>query len=116
MKTLAEIRRDAPGRLSILAEGEDGFACMLGQPDTRRPSLRCIASWGGGWDHVSVSLPTRCPMWPEMEAVKRLFFRRDETAMQLHVPPAEHVDCHPHRLHLWRPQHAEIPRPPAIFV
>ena len=45
--------------------------------------LRIIASSGEGWDHVSVSLGTRCPTWGEMEQVKALFFRDDETAMQL---------------------------------
>lgn len=79
-------------------------------------TLTVIASNGYGWDHVSVSLPNRCPNWQEMEHVKRLFFRDDETAMQLHVPPAEHVNIHPYCLHLWRPHDAQIPRPPAIMV
>ena len=51
-----------------------------------------------------------------MEQVKRLFFRDDETAMQLHVQPADHINCHPHCLHLWRPHGVEIPRPPAFMV
>lgn len=79
-------------------------------------ALRVIASSGLGWDHVSVSLSTRCPTWEEMEAVKRAFFRDDETAMQLHVPPARHVNVHPYCLHLWRPHHADIPMPPAVMV
>ena len=80
-------------------------------------ALLCIASNGDGWDHVSVSLPNRCPNWPEMEHVKRAFFNDDETAMQLHVPTVDHVNHHPHCLHLWRPNDGqEIPRPPAIFV
>jgi hypothetical protein len=29
--------------------------------------LRVIASDGEGWDHVSVSLPDRCPTWEEMK-------------------------------------------------
>lgn len=78
--------------------------------------LRIIASNGEGWDHVSVSRANRCPNWPEMEQVKRLFFRDDETAMQLHVPPADHINCHPNCLHLWRPHGVEIPRPPAFMV
>lgn len=78
--------------------------------------LRIIASAGGDWDHVSVSRANRCPNWPEMEQVKRLFFQDAETAMQLHVPASDHINCHPHCLHLWRPQKAEIPRPPGIFV
>lgn len=78
--------------------------------------LRVIASRGLGWDHVSVSLSNRTPTWDEMEFVKRLFFERDEVAMQLHVPPREHVNNHPYCLHLWRPQAGEIPRPPADMV
>lgn len=78
--------------------------------------LRVVASAGEGWDHVSVSRATRTPNWPEMEAVKRMFFKDDECAMQLHVPVAEHLNCHDYCLHLWRPHNAEIPRPPAIFV
>lgn len=81
-----------------------------------RGEILAIASSGGGWDHVSVSRPNRCPNWPEMEHVKRMFFKDDETAMQLHVPSADHISLHPNCLHLWRPHHVEIPRPPAIFV
>jgi hypothetical protein len=79
--------------------------------------LMCIASSGGGWDHVSISLPNRTPNWREMELVKRTFFRDDETAMQLHVPPKDHISIHPNCLHLWRPNDGrEIPLPPAEFV
>lgn len=78
--------------------------------------LKVIASDGYGWDHVSVSCEGRCPTWGEMELIKRLFFKEDETAMQLHVPPQDHVNCHPYCLHLWRPQDAEIPRPPSELV
>ncbi len=78
--------------------------------------MRIVASAGGGWDHVSVSRQNRCPNWPEMEHVKRLFFKDDETAMQLHVPPSDHISIHPYCLHLWRPLAVEIPRPPSIMV
>lgn len=78
--------------------------------------LRILATSGEGWDHVSVSRANRCPNWPEMEHVKRLFFREDEAAMQLHVPPSEHINCHPHCLHIWRPHDVVIPQPPAWMV
>lgn len=81
-----------------------------------RAAMRVIASSGEGWDHVSVSRQNCCPNWTEMEHVKRLFFEDEETAMQLHVPPSEHLSLHPHCLHLWRPTDREIPRPPAEFV
>ena len=79
-------------------------------------SITVIASVGEGWDHVSASRADRCPSWEEMEQIKRLFFKDDETAMQLHVPPAEHISFHPNCLHLWRPTRESIPTPPAWMV
>jgi hypothetical protein len=78
--------------------------------------LVIIAASGGGWDHVSVSTQTRCPTWEEMEFVKRMFFKDDEVAMQLHVPPLYHISIHPYALHLWRPHNTDIPLPPRIMV
>lgn len=79
--------------------------------------LRCLAVSGEGWDHVSISctLP-RCPTWAEMDQIKRLFFRPDEVAMQLHPAESNHISVHPHTLHLWRPHQATIPLPPLEFV
>jgi hypothetical protein len=90
-------------------------AFLVPSPIDRHP-MRVIASSGHGWDHVSVSRQNRCPNWAEMEAVKRLFFKDEETAMQLHVPPSDHVNHHPNCLHLWRPTNLEIPRPPSFMV
>ena len=75
-----------------------------------------VCSNGEGWEHVSVSVRGRCPTWEEMEWVKRELWDRRDTVMQLHVPPAEHKNCHPYCLHLWRPLNAEIPRPASIMV
>lgn len=36
-------------------------------------TLRVIASDGQGWEHVSVSLPNRCPNWREMCFIKDVF-------------------------------------------
>lgn len=78
--------------------------------------LIIIASNGGDWEHVSVSLKDRCPTWDEMEWVKRKLWSDDDTVMQLHVPVSEHKNFHQYCLHLWRPTNQEIPRPPAIMV
>lgn len=78
--------------------------------------LRVMASSGGGWDHVSVSVADRCPTWDELEHIRKLFAKPAETWMQLHVPEKEHVNFHSYCLHLWRPLHREIPKPPSIFV
>lgn len=67
-------------------------------------TLHVVVSCGGGWDHVSVSLPNRTPTWREMCAVKDLFFRDDEVAMQLHPAKADYVNCHEFCLHIFRPQ------------
>lgn len=81
-----------------------------------KAALRIIASSECDWDHVSVSRVNRCPNWTEMAHIKALFFDEDETVMQLHVPSADHVNDHPHCLHLWRPQKQDIPRPPGWMV
>ena len=75
-----------------------------------------VATTGVGWDHVSVSTPTRCPTWDEMEWIAKKFFRDDEVAMQLHVPASEHISNHRYCLHWWSPQGVEIPLPPSILV
>lgn len=69
-----------------------------------------------GWEHVSVSTPARCPNWTEMSLVKDLFWLPEETVFQLHVPASDHVNFHPHTLHLWRHVSLEVPRPPAWLV
>jgi len=90
-----------------------GGAFVLKRGSTR---IKVVASWGGGWDHVSVSLNTRCPTWDEMCWVKRKFFADDETVIQYHPAESDYINCHPFCLHMWRPQLAEIPLPPKIFV
>ena len=84
--------------------------------------LNVIATTSHGWDHASVTvqvpgvLSRRCPTWEEMEFVRKILFRHDESVMQLHVPEKDHIDIHPYCLHLWRPQDVEIPRPPNELV
>lgn len=78
--------------------------------------LRVLATTGYGWEHVSVSIYSRTPNWGEMDQVKRLFFEDTETVVQYHVPSSDHINDHPYCLHLWRPTHREIPRPPGWMV
>lgn len=96
----------------VYSEDVDGLYIIA----RRGAVLRVIASDGLGWDHVSVSLAHRCPTWDEMEFVRGLFFRDDETAMQLSVPASDHISLHPYCLHWWRPQAEAIPRPPNELV
>jgi hypothetical protein len=84
--------------------------------ERRGPPLKVIASNEGGWEHVSVSLPHRCPTWAEMCLIKDLFWSDDEAVMQLHPRRIDYVNHHPNCLHMWRPIEAELPLPPAEFV
>lgn len=96
--------------------GDDTCGAFRIPSSIDRQLLMVVASNGEGWDHVSVSRRNRCPNWEEMEHVAALFFKDDETAMQLHVPRAEHLSLHPYCLHWWRPHDAAIPRPPSNMV
>jgi hypothetical protein len=69
-----------------------------------------------GWEHVSVSLPKRCPNWPEMDYIKDLFWDTTETVIQFHVPKSEHISYHPYCLHMWRNKNKEIELPPVYLV
>jgi hypothetical protein len=87
--------------------------------------LRVIASDGKpcegepeaeGWEHVSVSVATRCPTWEEMSHVKELFWADDECVVQFHPPKAEHINYMPYCLHLWRHVERKFTLPPSILV
>lgn len=80
------------------------------------PNLRCIASDGLGWEHVSVSHPYRCPTWDEMCHVKDVFWDAEDCVVQYHPPRSDYEDFHPFVLHLWRPISADVPRPPRELV
>lgn len=105
----AEVERKLYGAKGGSTEGV--FCIPAGNVD-----LRVIASAGGGWDHVSVSLRNRCPTWQEMCLVKDAFFEDTEIVMQLHPSKDKYVNIHMYTLHLWRPHDAEIPTPPLRYV
>lgn len=94
-------------------EDEKGGAWLL---TNRSPVLKVIASWGGGWDHVSVSTPLRTPDWYEMELVRDLFFEPFELVVQYSMPRDKNINMHQHCLHLWRPQDRWIHLPPDWMV
>ena len=99
----------------VVHMNDDGGAFMIKSPIDGK-TIRIIASNGDGWDHVSVSLEHRMPTWTEMDAIKRMFFKPNEIAVEYHVPPSDHINIHPHVLHLWRPQRVKIPLPPKWMV
>lgn len=102
---------------TLIEHGDDGLACKL----VRNGYVLCvIASWGEGWDHVSIHASNAAdnftPWWEDMCYAKNFFFKRSETVIQYHPPSDVYVNNHPHTLHLWRPQNTVIELPPVIMV
>ena len=100
------------------SEGCSGIFTLLAPTGAM---LKVIASGGKyieteGWEHVSVSLPDRCPNWPEMCFIKDLFWEEEETVIQLHPPRSTYISNHPYCLHLWRNTIDGHSLPPAILV
>ena len=78
--------------------------------------IRVIISDGEGWEHVSASLPKRCPTWNEMCFLKNLFWDDEDCVVQFHPPKSEYVNNSNYCLHLWRPTDQDIPLPNSILV
>lgn len=99
---------------SSAAAGNNGAAFIYTRP--LQAPLKVICSDGEGWEHVSVSLPNRCPTWEEMCKVKDLFWSAEDCVIQFHPPRSEYVNNHPYCLHLWRPVGQQLITPPSILV
>jgi hypothetical protein len=98
------------------ADGNNGVFSVPPVQSLSKISLRVIASDGGDWEHVSVSLPSRCPTWDEMCAIKALFWDGQDCVMQFHPPESEYVNNHRFCLHLWRPVGRDFETPPRWMV
>lgn len=114
MRDVNEIKKS--NRLFIVKSGDDGFAAWWLWPGLPSRKISVFASWGGGWDHVSVAHPNRTPTWDEMCAVKDVFFGPDECVLQIHPPENEYINDHQHCLHLWKSQTQPFELPPSIAV
>lgn len=112
--------RDRDPRSHTPSSSGDDFGFFFLRMNGARDELRVMVSAGDipemPWEHVSVSLRTRCPTWEEMAWVKSLFWGDDESVIQYHPPKSEYVSFHPFCLHLWKPIGIELPRPPTIAV
>lgn len=113
MRPISEIR--ANPRLTVELKGMDGLHARLNIPGINRQCV-IIASWGGGWEHVSASFKTRCPTWDEMCQIKDIFWGEEECVVQFHPPKSQYVNRHPYCLHLWKRIGAEYETPPKLFV
>lgn len=102
------------------SHGLNGFFMVTGPNGVQ---LRIIASdakeqpqVSRGWEHVSISLPNRCPNWPEMAFVKSLFWEPEETVVQFHPPESTYISNHPYCLHLFRDTVNDHELPPPILI
>lgn len=108
-----KILKNLHSRGTTVEFGDDGGA---GQFYYGKHLFTFQYSFGGGWEHVSVSLPNRCPTWEEMCRFKDIFWKDDEVVMQLHPSKNDYINNHSYCLHLWRPVNETIPTPPKAFV
>lgn len=114
MRQLDVIRQNP--RIHIIREGSDGLWADFIIPSMKPGRMFIIASWGGGWEHVSLSHRSRCPSWDEMNLTKEIFWDDEECVVQFHPPKSEYVNCHPFCLHLWKKIGSEFETPPKGFV
>lgn len=106
-------QRDYPSLPSSALDGNNGVF-IFGH---KGYEIFCIASDGGGWEHVSVHINrSRTPAWEQMCVVKDMFWDEEDLVMQFHPPKSEYINNHPYVLHLWRPVGVSIPLPPSIMV
>ena len=109
---ILECKSIYPQRVEISEDGIRGYICL------ERTDMTFVASWGGGWDHVSVTPMKRniIPSWNMMCKVKDIFFNPDEAVIQIHPPKDEYVNNMPNCLHLWRANDKEMILPPSFMV
>lgn len=112
MKDFEIIKSDK--RIKILNSGDDG--CLGHLFLSTGKCVNFVFSFGGGWEHLSVSTPHSCPTWDDMCAAKDLFFEKNECCVQYHPAESDYVNYHPYCLHVWRPIIEKLPTPPKIFV
>ena len=95
--------------------GNDGIKGFM---TVDRVDMSFVASWGGGWDHVSVAPLKKkiVPSWEMMCKVKDIFFEPDEAVIQIHPPKDEYVNNMPNCLHLWRANDKDMTLPPSFMV
>lgn len=87
------------------------FDCFSNGPSRGLRVLMSVGIEADGcvWIHVSVSRPSRCPSWEDMDAVKRIFIGDSRYAYQIHPPRSSHYTLSGKGsrvgtvLHLWSP-------------
>lgn len=123
MYTHEQIRKNLEARRAIFEYGEDGGA---GDLTIRGIDYRFQYSFGGGWEHVSISVTAfhprlnkrmgRTATWDEMCMMKDIFWPGTEACVQYHPPKSDYINVHKYCLHIWRPIEEELLMPPSNMV
>ena len=114
MKNIEEIKKTP--NLFIEAETKnDGMGGKYYDKYTGK-WLNFIFSYQMGWEHLSVSMPSRTPTWDQMCIMKDIFWNKNEACVEYHPREEDYVNNHKHCLHIWRPTHEPLPTPPSILV
>lgn len=111
MKVIEEIVKNSKFRNICL--GIDGG---MGLAYFDKKSFTVVFSNGLGWDHVSVSMPDRCPTWEEMCIIKDIFFDEEDTVVQYHPSKSIYQNMAKYCLHLWKSQKEDFITPPINLV
>lgn len=114
MKKIDEIRKTR----NLFIEAETSNDGMGGHyyDSVSGKRLNFIFSYQLGWEHLSVSMPSKTPSWDQMCKMKDIFWNDDETCVQFHPKKEDYVNNHPHCLHIWKPVNEKLPIPPSILV
>lgn len=114
MKSIEEIKKTP--NLVIEAEADnDGMGGRYYDKTTGK-WLNFIFSYQLGWEHLSVSMPSKTPSWDQMCMMKDIFWREDEVCVEYHPKKSDYVNNHSHCLHIWKPTNVELATPPSILV
>lgn len=114
MKSIEEIKKTR--NLFITAETEnDGMGGYYYDSITNK-RLNFIFSYQLGWEHLSVSMPSKTPSWEQMCRMKDIFWNEEEACVQYHPKKEDYVNMHPHCLHIWKPTDEALPTPPHFLV
>lgn len=114
MKSIDEIKKTP--NLFIEAEtSNDGMGGHYYDKESGK-NLNFIFSYQMGWEHLSVSMPSRTPSWNQMCRMKDIFWNKDEVCVQYHPKEEDYVNMHKHCLHIWKPTNEILPIPPHILV
>lgn len=114
MKTIEEIKKTP--NLFIEAEAAN---CGIGgryYDQYNNKWLNFIFSYQMGWEHLSVSMPSKTPTWDQMCMMKDIFWGKDEACVEYHPKEEDYINNHKHCLHIWKPTNVELPTPPSILV